>query len=149
PGLFRVTMTGVPSPTIACIGGAHIDRHALLREPSVPGSSNPASVRTGLGGVARNVAQNLSQLGCRVLLCSRVGNDDPGRLILSQPIDTLLISISRLRPTASYTAILEPDGELLIGIADMDVYDEIIPAVLEESVPRLREANLWFVDANL
>jgi pseudouridine kinase len=136
-------------PTIACIGGAHIDRHGVLHAPMVPGTSNPGIVRTGLGGVARNVAQNLTHLGCRVLLCSRVGDDDSGRQVLGQPLDTSLITVSPVCPTASYTAILEPSGELVIGLADMDVYDELTPAVLAAAVPRLREAGLWFLDANL
>ncbi len=136
-------------PTIACIGGAHIDRHGVLNAPMVPATSNPGTVRTGLGGVARNVAQNLAHLGCRVLLCSRVGDDDSGRQVLSQPLDTSLITVSSACPTASYTAILEPSGELVIGLADMDVYDELTPAMLAPAIPRLRDAGLWFLDANL
>ena len=59
-----------------------------------------------------------------------------------------LISVST-RPTASYTAILEPNGELVLGLADMAIYDEITPALLEPALPRLLEYELWFVDANL
>ncbi|MDR3703632.1 MAG: carbohydrate kinase family protein [Candidatus Sulfopaludibacter sp.] len=136
-------------PTIACIGGAHLDRHGLLRAPMVPGTSNPGTVSTGLGGVARNVAQNLAHLGCRVLLCSRVGDDEAGRRVLAQPLDTSLITVSPVCATASYTAILEPSGELVAGLADMDVYDELTPDLLAPAIPRLREAGLWFLDANL
>jgi pseudouridine kinase len=99
--------------------------------------------------VARNVAINLASLGCRVLLCSRVGDDEAGRQVRSQPVDTSLISISERRPTASYTAVLEPDGELVLGLADMDVYEELTPSVLLPALPTLREASLWFLDANL
>ena len=31
----------------------------------------------------------------------------------------------------------------------MAVYEEVTPAVLEPALPRLREAALWFLDANL
>lgn len=115
----------------------------------VLGTSNPGSVRTELGGVARNVGQNLASLGRRVLLCSRVGDDEAGRRVLGQPLDISLIGVSQLRPTASYTAILETTGELVIGLADMDIYDELTPEVLAPVLPRLREAGLWFLDANL
>ena len=121
----------------------------MLHAPMVPGSSNPGTVRTSLGGVARNVAQNLARLGCDVLLCSRVGDDDAGGRVIAQRLDTSLITVSQICPTASYTAVLEPCGELVIGLADMDVYDELTPAVLAPTVPRLREAGLWFLDANL
>ena len=139
----------MPAAIIACIGGAHIDRRGILRGPAVVGTSNPGAVRTDLGGVARNVAQNLACLGCRVLLCSRVGDDEAGRHVLAQPLDTSLVTVSESRPTASYTAILEPGGELVIGLADMDVYDELTPAVLAPALARLRQAAIWFLDANL
>ena len=57
--------------------------------------------------------------------------------------------MSTTSPTASYTAILESTGELVIGLADMDVYDEVTPAVLEPALPTLRDASMWFVDTNL
>jgi len=139
----------VAPATIACIGGAHVDRRGILRAPVVLGTSNPGAVHADLGGVARNVARNLASLGCRVLLCSRVGNDEAGRQVRSQPLDTSLITVSGTRPTASYTAILESGGELVMGLADMDIYDEMTPAALAPALPRLRETGLWFLDANL
>jgi pseudouridine kinase len=141
---------------IACIGGAHIDRHGLLAGPLIPGTSNPGSVTSDFGGVARNVAENLSRLGRKVRMVSRVGDDESGRAVVNDlqtlGIDTSLISVSaqaKACATASYTAILRPDGELVLGLADMAIYDEITPALLEPALPRLLECELWFVDANL
>jgi pseudouridine kinase len=139
----------VRSATIACIGGAHRDHHAVLHAPSIPGTSNPGSVFADDGGVARNVAVNLARLGRSVLLCSRVGNDEAGRVLLAESPGASLITVSDRRPTASYTAILEPTGELVIGLADMDIYDELRPGILEPALPTLREAAFWFLDANL
>lgn len=140
----------VSSPlTIACIGAAHLDHRGTTLAPVVLGTSNPGLVVTDAGGVARNVAENLHRLGCRVMLCSRVGNDEAGRRMLAQPFDTSWISISASRPTASYTAILDCSGELVVGLADMQVYDEVTPEVLGPALPSLCAAALWFADANL
>jgi pseudouridine kinase len=83
-------------------------------------------------------------------MVSRVGDDEAGRAVVahlrSLGIDTSMITVAAC-PTASYTAILEPDGELVLGLADMDLYDEITPAMLD--VGRLRRHELWFADANL
>ncbi len=54
-----------------------------------------------------------------------------------------------MRPTASYTAILENNGELVVGLADMAIYDEIDAAMLEPSLARLREHRHWFIDTNV
>jgi pseudouridine kinase len=102
--------------------------------------------------VARNVAHNLARLGCAVRIISRVGDDESGRQVRhhlqAAGIDAVLTT-SPDQPTASYTAILEPSGDLVIGLADMDIYEELTPAVLEPVLPRLRECDLWFVETNL
>ena len=67
---------------IACIGGVALDRRGTLRVPLVAGASNHGELREDFGGVARNVAQNLARLGCRVGLVSRVGDDESGRRMI-------------------------------------------------------------------
>jgi pseudouridine kinase len=137
---------------IACIGGAHVDRYAVLKEPFVPATPNPATVTTGYGGVARNVAENLVRLGGDVMLVSRAGSDESGSALLSHlkslGFDTSLISRSTGH-TASYTAVLQPNGELILGVADMDIYDEMSPGLLEPAIARVRDCSVWFIDANL
>jgi pseudouridine kinase len=137
---------------IACIGGAHIDRHGVLKGPPIGGTSNPGNVTSDFGGVARNVAENLARLGCEVVMVSRVGHDESGRAVVAHlrglGVDTSMVSVAA-RSTASYTAILEASGELVLGLADMDLYEEITPALLQAALPKLRECDLWFVDANL
>jgi pseudouridine kinase len=137
---------------IACIGGAHIDRHGMLKQPLVPGTSNPGNVTCDFGGVARNVAENLARLGREVTMVSLVGDDETGRAVVAQlashGVDTSAIAVWP-RPTASYTAILQPGGELVLGLADMDLYEEITPAMLESALPLLVDCDGWFVDANL
>jgi pseudouridine kinase len=139
--------------SIACIGGAHVDRHGVLHGPLVLGTSNPGRVSCDFGGVARNVAENLARLGRRVSLLSRVGDDETGRQVVAHlaglGIDTSLVTVSRATSTASYTAIVETTGELVLGLADMAIYDEITPAVMEPALARLRQHELWFADANL
>ena len=138
---------------IACIGGAHIDRRGLLGAPAVLGTSNPGHVHIDFGGVARNVGHNLAKLGCAVTLLSRVGDDASGQQVVrhaqSAGIDTTLFTISPTQSTASYTAILESNGELVIGLADMDIYDEMTPSLLAASLPRLRQDKFWFIDSNV
>jgi len=138
---------------IACIGGAHLDRHGVLREPLILGTSNPGRVHTAFGGVARNVAENLARLGLKTTLLSRVGDDEAGRHVLrhstSLGIDTYLCTISPERPTASYTAIVEATGELVLGLADRDIYLEMEPAALSPALPVLRVQQHWFIDSNV
>jgi pseudouridine kinase len=138
---------------IACIGGAHLDRHAVLKAPFIPATSNPGNVTTSFGGVARNVAENLARLGREVAMVSLVGDDEAGRAVVAHlqalRIETSALAVAPARATASYTAILQPDGELVMGLADMDLYEVLTPALLESTWPILRDCDVWFVDANL
>ena len=139
--------------TVACIGAAHIDRKATAAGPVVPGSSNPVTMRVGAGGVARNVAENLARLGLSVTMVSRVGHDREGDAVLDglgeAGIGFDLVTRSATAPTATYTALLDKSGELVIGLADMGIYDELTVDVLEPLLPRLEKIPVWFIDCNL
>src|SRR5262249_53092260 len=115
------------SGSILCIGAAHIDRRARAISAVVAGSSNPVRLSTGWGGVARDAAETLARLGTKVALLPRVGSDaEADRLIgalAGLAIDTSRIVRAPDAVTASYTALIEPDGELVVGIADMAIYD--------------------------
>jgi pseudouridine kinase len=141
------------TPTIACIGGIVSDRKARVEGGARPGTSNPVSVTTSTGGVAANIARNLARLGCPVSLFSILGADDSGATALHElegsGVDASAIIRSRAHPTASYTAVLEPSGELFIGLADMDIFEELDISWSDRIAPALAECSLWIVDTNL
>jgi len=138
---------------IACIGAAHIDRKARALAPVVAGSSNPVAVTKGFGGVARNVAENLARLGASVKLLSRVGRDAEGNgvaaALMALGIDIAGIERVDGTATASYTALLEPGGQLVVALADMAIYDGMDERFMAERLARIGGCGAWFVDANL
>lgn len=138
---------------ILCIGAAHIDRKALSAGPVVLGSSNPVSIRRGTGGVARNVAETLARLGIEVALLSRTGADADGAEVrdglAAAGVDCALVTTSASRSTATYTALIDPRGELVVALADMAVYEELAPDLLAGLLPRMTGFDAWFVDCNL
>jgi pseudouridine kinase len=139
---------------VVCAGGAVLDRKFHLVAASVAGTSNPAGVSTSAGGVARNVAENLAGLlagsGFRVELVSAVGDDEAGATLLAQLSERGVgVRHVRVRPgeaTAQYIAVLEPGGELTIGIAAMAVLDRVDVAALDAAWP---VAGRLFCDTNL
>ncbi|MDQ1288229.1 MAG: pseudouridine kinase [Actinomycetota bacterium] len=138
-------------PSVLCAGGIVLDRHLRLLAAARPGTSNPARASTSPGGVARNVAENLALLGVPVRLCSRVGDDDAGRELLTQlavrGVGSKAVRVVGGVSTASYVAVLDPAGDLVLGVAAMDVLDGITPEDLLGAWPRPGE---WlFLDCNL
>ncbi len=141
------------APGIACIGAAHSDRMARCREKFVRRASNPVTVSSAHGGVARNVALNLARLGQRVKLVSALGADKEGTEIANEltaaGIDLGDTEHIAGRVTASYTAVLDRKGELLCGLADADIYEVLDGARLKALAPGLVAWPLWALDANL
>jgi pseudouridine kinase len=138
---------------VLCIGAAHLDRRARLLAPPVPASSNPVTVAAGWGGVARNVAEGLARLGVPAALLSRLGGDaEADRLLAalaSAGVDVSGVARGPEAATASYTAVLDPTGELVIGLADMAIYDGMDAAFFAAREDALRGHAAWFADANL
>lgn len=138
---------------IACIGGIDVDFKARVQTAARPGTSNPVTVTSCTGGVAGNIARNLARLRCQVSLFSIVGDDAAGEAICGElkelGIDDSQLSRSRKQPTASYTAVLEPDGQLFIGLANMEIFEEMGPAWADAMAARLANSSLWILDANL
>ena len=138
---------------IACIGAAHVDRIARCRESFAWRASNPVTQTASSGGVARNVALNLARLGRPAKLVSVLGDDREGEALLAELLAAGVDCADAARldgfVTASYTALLDPAGELLCGLADADIYEKLTPDRLAALAPGLAAWPLWAIDANL
>jgi pseudouridine kinase len=138
---------------VVCIGGATLDRKYRVSDPPRLGSSNPATALTSFGGVAHNVAVTLADLGLKVALASALGADEPGRGFFAEMvrlgIDPTALVVSPEARTAEYVAVLDPDGDLVIGLADMSVLDTHLDEVIDRAWPLAREARWVFADCNM
>ena len=140
-------------PLVTVIGGANTDIGGGPAASLRLHDSNPGAVTLRPGGVGRNIAHNLRLLGVDVRLVAAVGDDVLGAG-LRAGCETLGIDVSRMLTvpgarSSSYLYIADETGEMLAGIADMDIVQCITPDVLR---PQLREINASaavVVDANL
>lgn len=139
--------------SVTVFGGATLDRLAATYGPPVMGASNPGSVRRSPGGVGFNLASVLARLGTPTRLVSRVGADSDGEAIVAAArgagIDTTALAVSLSAPTAGYHATFDDTGNLVIGVADMKVCDEITPAAIATLAVSRGDGAFWAVDANL
>lgn len=137
---------------LICIGGATVDWKYRTKDAVQLRTSNPATSERSFGGVARNVAENVARLGAHSSLVSMLGQDENGRAIRESlnrlDIDTQHIGISADHATAEYVAVLQPNGDLVLGLADMAVLDALTPTLLKAVWPEL-SASWIFADCNL
>ena len=146
-------MTGDAGKAIVCIGGATVDRFYRASGALRPGTSNPVTSSRSFGGVARNVAETLSRLGISAALVSAVGADENGQA-LKRDLADVGVDISGVQEragatTAEYVALVEPSGDLALGLADMAIFDGLTPGALDASTSLIESAALLFADCNL
>lgn len=139
--------------SVLCFGGLHFDRIARCTDGFQLGASNPVNAQSAPGGVANNIARNLSNLDVAAGIASLLGQDSDGDQLLAslkeQGIDS---SLTRQHPdftTAGYTAVLDEEGELALGLADMDIYEAFDPDHMDTLLAQSPRANWWLADANL
>ena len=139
--------------SVLVIGAASLDRKGHITGPVVPGASNPGIVRRSLGGVARNVAENLAHLGVSVSLMTAIGDDPAGQEVRREArnvgIDTSNILVVDGERTGAYLAILDSTGALHVAVDDMAVLEAITPRYLHDRRRLIAEAAMVVADANL
>lgn len=136
---------------VVCIGGANVDRRYILEDKLVHHTSNSVKSRMTVGGVARNVAENLGRLEFDVSLLSIAGNDPEWKMIESASkyfMDTNEVDTVEDSPTGSFVEIIDSQKNLLLGLADMDVYNQMTAEWLTKHVSLLKRARFIVVDLN-
>lgn len=141
------------SEGVLVIGAANLDIKGRLFHSPVPRSSNAAAIKTSMGGVARNVAENLARLGTPVTLLTAVGGDYAGEDIIDT-CDEVGIDVSRAlviedEPTGTYLAALDGNGDMFIGLDDVRVLRHLSADYLYLNRDAFRECNLVALDLNL
>ena len=138
---------------IAGIGGANMDIHGRSDRQLIMRDSNPGSLHTSLGGVCRNICENLARLGEDIRLITVVGDDVQGRGILEgctkAGIDMRAARVLPGERSSSYISIMDGDGDMLLAMSDMHIIKQLNPQIIDESRDLLCGADLVVCDGNL
>lgn len=138
---------------VAGIGGANIDIHGRADGPVQLRDSNPGTLHLTMGGVMRNILENLARLGVSVTPACAVGDDLYGQL-LRQGCKSLGMDTSFMltRPgchSSSYVSIMDDQGDMLVAMSDMHILKELDGSFVEECLAMLNDAKLVVCDGNL
>lgn len=139
------------SNEIIAVGGANVDRKFHIFGEAKLATSNPASVTYSVGGVARNIAENLGRLQVNVQMVTTLGDDFDREIILKDSQSYMKFDYAETIPhgsTGSYTAVLNEQGELVIAMADMGIYESLTPKLLRKNEAVFKKAKLIILDLN-
>lgn len=138
---------------IAGIGGANMDILGKSVGALSLGQSNPGELRMSMGGVSRNICENLAMLGLPVKLVTVMGDDMYGRSIMEGckrvGIDMSAAHVIEGENSSSYISVVNESGELVLAMSDMRIIKNLDAALVDESRVLLSNADLVVVDGNL
>ena len=138
---------------IAAVGGVNVDIGARAEALLIPGDSNPGRIRMNPGGVCRNIAHNLALMGLKVEMLTVLGDDLYAGLIADScaklGIDLSHSVVIRDASTSTYSYIANPEGEMVLAVSDMEIYNQMTPQVLEPRLEWLNSSDAVVLDTNL
>lgn len=140
------------SKEVYCIGAMNVDRKFHLQGDMVLKTSNPATSSVSVGGVVRNIAENLGRLDLDVSLISIGGHDQDFHFIKSETepfVNMQNVTQRNGFATGMYNAVIDTHGEMQLAIADMQINEEMDVDWISQYQNLLQEASLLVVDLNL
>lgn len=138
------------------IGAVHIDDIAKPESALVPLASNPVRWSQHIGGVAANAACSAARTiddshSLSVEFLAAVG-DDANATRLVQTLNALNVKTQFKQfehaVTGRYTAVMNYDGELYIGLSDVSLAEELTESMVDELTDWSGVAAV-LLDANL
>ncbi len=115
--------------------------------------SNPGTVTMKPGGVGRNIAHNLCNLGLDVALVAAVGGDVYGSAIMDScnalGMDMSMAALMPERRSSTYLYINDEKGDMQLAISDMDIAFCVDPEHLSKHMEQINKADAVVLDANL
>ena len=134
-------------------GGVNVDIGGRSFAPMVARDSNPGRVTTGLGGVGRNIAHNLSLLGVDVRFLTAFGDDLYAQRIAAS-CGELGIDISHALQvpggtTSTYLFLNDTDGDMALAVSDMEICEKLRPEYFAGNLSLLNRAQIVVADTNL
>ena len=138
---------------VVVIGAVNMDIGGSPASAIVMRDSNPGTVTMKPGGVGRNIAHNLCNLGLDVSLVAAVGGDVYGSAIMEScnalGMDMSMAALMPERRSSTYLYINDEKGDMQLAISDMDIAFCVDPDHLEKHMEQINKADAVVLDANL
>ena len=137
---------------ILVVGASIVDIIGFGSKEYTPKDSIPGCIKVSLGGVCRNIAENLARVGVSTEFISIVGNDSNGLSILDHSkrigyrMNNSLILENECTPT--YMAILNNEGEMESAVVDMESLNKMDTAFIDSKAEIFENAEYTIVDSD-
>ena len=141
------------TPKITVIGASNIDLIGFSKDSLIFKDANIGSIETILGGVGRNIAENLKRLDFDVEFLSVFGDDEFSKTIKDSCTD-LAISIEHSltvkdSKTSLFIAIMNRANDLALALTAMDIYNDIPDSFILDKLDVIGRNEYCVLETNL
>jgi pseudouridine kinase len=141
------------NPKITVIGAANIDLIGFSNEELIYQDSNTGHLETILGGVGRNIAENLKHLDFDVEFLTVLADDEFSKII-TDSCNNLGLSITHSlikenSKTSIFMAIMDKSNDMALGLTAMDIYDDIPDAFILDNLDVIAQSDYCVIETNL
>lgn len=141
------------NPYVTVVGGVNMDIQGFPKNLLIPSDSNIGSVKMSLGGVGRNIGENLVRLGIDTKLISVLGDDIYGLKILEESaligLDMKDCLILKGENTSIYLAVLDETHDMSVAISSMDIYERMTIDFIKDKKHVIDNSKLCILDTNI
>ena len=135
------------------IGGANIDIFANSINKIIPEDSNISNITFSFGGVARNIAENLHNLGIELYFISAFSNDTYGKS-LYEDCKRIGFNLDYAKivddvPSSIYLAVMDNNHDMYVGCNDMRIIDYIDNDLIDSLSKVIHDDDYVVLDTNL
>ena len=138
---------------INVIGAVNIDLIGYPDKKLIFKDDNIGRLETVLGGVGRNIAENLARLDVKVNFLS-VFADDHFANQIKQSCNELNIAIENSlvvkdATTSTFMAIMDKDKDMALGISAMHIYDGIPESFILDNLATIKNTEYCILETNM
>jgi len=138
---------------ITVIGAANMDLIGYPKYKLIYKDANIGKIEPKLGGVGRNIAENLSKLGFEVEFLSVFAQDDFSKKIINSCYKLGIHSDNSLvlknKTSSVFMAIMDINNDMAIALNDMDIYNHVPDSFILNNLDLIRQNDCCVLETNM
>lgn len=138
---------------IVGIGAANADIYCKSNIKIRPHYDHPSVIKTSVGGVTRNILENLARLNQKTILLTAVGDDIYGDLIINKSnavgIDTSNVRVLKNKNSGIFVQVQDSNNDMHLASCDMSICKYIDIKYIKSKDKVISKASVIILDPSL
>lgn len=135
------------------IGAANVDIYGKSNINIKLHFDHPSIINTGVGGVTRNILENISLLGIKTVLLTAIGDDIYGHLIRSKSIKAGIdvSNVKKVKGARSgiFMQVQDKNNDMHLALCDMSINKHINIPYIKKNSKIIKNASAIILDPSI